>query len=486
MRPESWLVGSLLGLATTPAFAGPLTVNDPGDAGDGSCATVCTLRDAIASVAAGGTIDFDAGILPATIVLQKGALTVSKSLRIAGPGTERLAISATAPSRVILITFGPIGNGDVAIADLTIRDGALIGDDGGTAAAGTGTNGDPGIGTLGGCIRVISGSLTIERVAIRNCLAQAGNGGNGGSGVAGTGLSTGGKGGAGGPGGGAWGGAIEFEGSGNLTLRSTSIVMAQAAAGKGGAGGDGGTGLLRGKGGQGGNGGAGQGGALFFGGAFLTVENSTFSSGMASAGSGGDGGAGDPGLVTSYGGDGGDAGDAAGGLIAIAGASPSPPAIAQVDFTTAAEGTLIAGAAGNGGGGAAPGAMGFTSTPVGAVIAVSGFTAMSSSAFAAAVGAPTCYGPVAPAAGAANLGDHVSCNTTLHVSLASAFRPLSEAALPAYRPIYGSVAIDAAASCNDSSLLPVGVDEHATARPQGSACDIGAIESDDVFVGEFD
>jgi hypothetical protein len=489
MGTQSWLVGGLLVVAATMALAGPsatLTVNNDGDAGDGTCTTVCTLRDAIANVAPGGTIDFDPAILPATIALQHGALTLSKSVRIAGPGAEKLAISATASSRAITITFGPVGNGDVAIADLTIRDGALIGDNGSTAAAGTGTSGGPGSAALGGCVRVISGSLVLERVAIRNCLARGGDGGNGGSGVAGTGLSTGGTGGTGGPGAAALGGAIEFVGTGDLTLRATSIASAYAIGGKGGAAGDGGTGFLRGKGGHGGYGGAGQGGALFFEGNFLTVINTTFSSATASAGSGGNGGAGDPGLATSTGGDGGDAGDAAGGLIAISGATPVPPAIAQIDFTTAAEGTLISGAGGNGGAGATPGATGGTSTPIGAVIAASGFVTMNSSAFAKAVGAPTCYGPVTPAAGSANLGDDVSCNTTLHASLASAFRPLSDAPLPAYRPVFGSVVIDAAASCNDSSLLPVSDDEQSIPRPQGGACDIGAIEADYIFVGDFD
>jgi hypothetical protein len=38
--------------------------------------------------------------------------------------------------------------------------------------------------------------------------------------------------------------------------------------------------------------------------------------------------------------------------------------------------------------------------------------------------------------------------------------------------------IDAAASCNDAAPLQVAIDEHGTPRPQGAACDLGAIEAD--------
>jgi hypothetical protein len=51
-------------------------------------------------------------------------------------------------------------------------------------------------------------------------------------------------------------------------------------------------------------------------------------------------------------------------------------------------------------------------------------------------------------------------------------------------PAYGSAVIDAATTCNNPIQL-LETDQLGTARPQGSTCDLGAIEADYVFVGEF-
>lgn len=96
MRVCCSLLGSLLGLVAQSTLAGPLVVNDAGDGGDGTCTTVCTLRDAITNVADGGTITFDPAILPATIPLQK-YLAIGKSMRIEGPGAGMLTLSRGAP-----------------------------------------------------------------------------------------------------------------------------------------------------------------------------------------------------------------------------------------------------------------------------------------------------------------------------------------------------------------------------------------------------
>jgi hypothetical protein len=45
--------------------------------------------------------------------------------------------------------------------------------------------------------------------------------------------------------------------------------------------------------------------------------------------------------------------------------------------------------------------------------------------------------------------------------------------------------IDAALDCNCVYADPVATDQHGTPRPQGSQCDIGAIEADYVFVDGF-
>ena len=61
------------------------------------------------------------------------------------------------------------------------------------------------------------------------------------------------------------------------------------------------------------------------------------------------------------------------------------------------------------------------------------------------------------------------------------FKPLPLASdVPAYLPRFGSAAIDATDCAN------VLGDLQDTPRPQGLACDIGAIEADYIFVGEFD
>ena len=74
------------GLETLEGRWAPATVTTLADAGPGS------LRDALASTPAGGTVDFQPG-LSGTITLTSANLTIDHDLTIAGPGANILAVS---------------------------------------------------------------------------------------------------------------------------------------------------------------------------------------------------------------------------------------------------------------------------------------------------------------------------------------------------------------------------------------------------------
>src|SRR5262245_16969418 len=133
--------GTRLGLEVLDHRLAPavtLLVTGPGDAvaADG----VVTLREALLAAnpnptvneavhdGSGGTdsINFDtagAFATPQTIALGGTELTITGSVTIAGPGTANLAVSGNHLSRVFSIRGGE----NVAIADLTIADGQVVG-----------------------------------------------------------------------------------------------------------------------------------------------------------------------------------------------------------------------------------------------------------------------------------------------------------------------------------------------------------------------
>jgi hypothetical protein len=544
-----YLFPGLLLCAMSAAQAMPptaLTVNDSGDAGNGSCTSACTLRDAISNIAFGGTIDFAPPLLPATITLTQGQLTISKSMRIQGPGATQLSISANGSSRVLSIG----GSIDVDIVGSTLRDGTVVGADGVSGAAGSGGTGTAGNGTFAGCINLSTGaSLILDHVEVRSCLALGGNGGNGGSGVpssgaggpggdggyaaagcisvfdsslvldrtdirdcvaqagapgtggsgaAGSGLAAGGRGGDGGNGYFAEGGGIDVSGDSNVTLRDSSLTNCKALGAAGGDGGAGGSGFFDGPGGNGGNAPNGSGhtdfayasgGAIYFQGTNLSVYNSTIAGGAALAGRGGNGGTGDTTYSLSPGGAGGNGGGAKGGLIDV------ESGVADLQFATLANGESTAGAGGAGGAGSVGGAAGVAGSTNGTAISVglATGTALSSVIVGPAGGSGLCAinfagGHFNAVQNSANLDQDSSCSGfTLHGSLAQVFRPFDADALrPAYMPVYHSAVIGAAPTCNDASSQVVTTDQQDTPRPQGSACDLGAIEADYIFVDGLD
>ncbi len=194
-------------------------------------------------------------------------------------------------------------------------------------------------------------------------------------------------------------------------------------------------------------------------------------------------------LTTIHGGVGGPGGNAYAGLVYVA-ASAS---IIDLEFSTLANGNLtfgIGGLGGVGSGGAQAGAIGTSGASFGnAVSALTSINAISSVIVGG--GPATLCNPsnafVVPV-GAVNLDEDSSCTGfTKHGTLAQLFLPLDlSTAWPGYMPVYHSVVIDAAANCNDLNAQPVSEDQHGTPRPQGSQCDIGAIEADYIFLDGFE
>src|SRR4051812_9460498 len=80
-----------------PAHASAIIVNSLEDNGPGDCATICTLRDAIAVANLGDTISFS---VTGIITLTQGMLTMGTDLTISGPGTNLLTIDGSNTARV--------------------------------------------------------------------------------------------------------------------------------------------------------------------------------------------------------------------------------------------------------------------------------------------------------------------------------------------------------------------------------------------------
>src|SRR5437870_5456210 len=113
-------VAMLFFAAIISLHAGTITVTNTNDSGPGS------LRQAVADANNGDIIDF---AVTGTIGLTSGELLVNKSVTIAGPGGDNLAIDGNAKSRVFYIG----AENTVTISGLTITNGnvAAIMDNGG-------------------------------------------------------------------------------------------------------------------------------------------------------------------------------------------------------------------------------------------------------------------------------------------------------------------------------------------------------------------
>jgi beta-glucanase (GH16 family) len=98
-----------------------LIVTTLDDSGPGS------LRDALARIADGGTISFDASLAGGTLSLTSGQLTIDRSVTVDASSVAPLTISAGGTSRVVEVQAGAV----VSISDVVIRDGVAAPQGGG-------------------------------------------------------------------------------------------------------------------------------------------------------------------------------------------------------------------------------------------------------------------------------------------------------------------------------------------------------------------
>jgi predicted outer membrane repeat protein len=140
-----WAGVMLFGLSAIPGFAISCvgTVTNTNDSGAGS------LRDAINAVPNGGTITFCISPLPATITLTSNELNIPRNMTISGPGSALLTISGGGNFRVF-----ENDSATVAISGLTVKNGN------GTAIFGTTVTPGPGGGIFNG------GTMTLTDVTL--------------------------------------------------------------------------------------------------------------------------------------------------------------------------------------------------------------------------------------------------------------------------------------------------------------------------------
>jgi CSLREA domain-containing protein len=240
--------GSIASYHFGPSCANPATVMNADDTGGGS------LRDAIAQVCDGGTINFNAVAFASlqTITLSS-VLQISKNVTITGPGTTKVSIDAAGATQIFKIN----GGFTVNMSAMALNNGKITGLNGAPGVSGANVNG-------GGIDN--AGTLTLTNMIVNNSEARGGNGGDGGAS-------------AGGNGGNGLGGNIYNSNTGSLTITNSTISSGKATGGSGGSS----TTATN------GNGGVGFGGGIYNLGT-LNITNSTI--GDSNAANGGAAGAG--------------------------------------------------------------------------------------------------------------------------------------------------------------------------------------------------
>lgn len=441
---------TLIGLAICAVLQGhaaTVTVNSTADNGPGNCATSCTLRDAIASAAAGDSITFDPRLTyPATITLAGQELLIYKSLSIVGPGPGQLKIDANQQSRIVEIAL----NAAVTISGVTLFHGAVSGSNGASDTPTTPpTNGGS---AFGGAVLINGGAtLTLDECVVDSNTATGGYGG----GVLFGSAST-----TAGAGGDATGGAVY-----NLGFFSSARCAFTHNIASGGAGGiyaplGPGTGTS----GYGGNGS----GGVIGGNGQAELLNSVLAANNATGGNGG------PYFAPPFPGSvGGNGGDASAGAMALSGFS-------VLEFVTAVGNSVTAG---TGAFANTPGSAGSATTTD---LAAGATVLARSSVLASGGGSCSLDGGTILTQGS-NLSSDGGC-PGFNLTADPKFHALSVGSngYPIAFPAYGSPVIDAAFDCNDAFGLVVGEDLQGTPRPQGLKCDLGAIEADYIFVNGFE
>ena len=192
-RP-SLLSVAIAGLLLAPVARGAtITVGSAADPGDGS--TTCTLREAIRSINTSslisGCVNTGAGFgtddtilfassVTGTITLSSSELQITKSMAIAGPGADDLAVDGDFLSRVFNITGAP--GPTVSIEGLTIQNGSDSGNGGGIfikgsylALTNSTVSGNSAFGGGGG-IAMDSSSMTLTNSTVSGNSAYGGGG----------------------------------------------------------------------------------------------------------------------------------------------------------------------------------------------------------------------------------------------------------------------------------------------------------------------
>jgi hypothetical protein len=124
-------LAAALGVTALPdmAAAATFTVTDNGDAGSGTCAATCTLRDAIAAANASigaDVVTFDSTLSGDTITLDiagKGNIQITDELTIQGLGANRLAVSGADVASTTNGGIFSVNSGTFAVSDITLTHG---------------------------------------------------------------------------------------------------------------------------------------------------------------------------------------------------------------------------------------------------------------------------------------------------------------------------------------------------------------------------
>lgn len=118
------LAWTLLLLAASEALGGDVPVTKTADTNDGTCDADCSLREAVGAAMPGDTII----IPPGVYTLAGSPITIPVAMTLQGAGADRTIIqAATAPGVAGYRVFTITATGTVALVDVTVRHGAIIG-----------------------------------------------------------------------------------------------------------------------------------------------------------------------------------------------------------------------------------------------------------------------------------------------------------------------------------------------------------------------
>ena len=120
---RSFITALLSLIVLASAYATTLTVYSAADAGGTCPGADCTLRQALATVASGDTINFGDGI--STITLTSGELLINQAITIDGPGPHLLTVQRNSATdfRIFNVAFVSLFS-NVTISGLTISNGS--------------------------------------------------------------------------------------------------------------------------------------------------------------------------------------------------------------------------------------------------------------------------------------------------------------------------------------------------------------------------